>query len=330
MFATALAKPAGAPARPSLRGTPEVTNAAVPQAWVRGIGPADEVEIRALPAEDLGEENVDAPPVAGKRIGPGPVLLTDLPARGSIEPEAGNLLLAKVGEMESDPVPLVWDVAAETPQLDLQGNHLAITGEPGAEAEVFLGDGGFPIQSIAATVLDEHGEGIVELPESFDGFLALYAEGIDFGPAAFARIDPIIDFNYQGGRADDRLPPDGFCIRWTGTLHVPEDGEYTFYLTSDDGSRLYLDNAMVIDNWGHHADVEKTWTGHLTQGTHQIRIDYYEEFGWGAAYFEWSGPGIERTFDVPVTALPMALEDASWLARQTDAAGNQSSFALAE
>jgi hypothetical protein len=86
---------------------------------------------------------------------------------------------------------------------------------------------------------------------------------------------------------------------------------------------------MVIDNWGHHGDVEKTWTGRLAAGQHPIRIDYYEEFGWGAAYFEWSGPGIERTFDIPVSALPVSVEGMTWLARQTDPAGNVSPFAVA-
>ncbi len=329
MFATSLAKPSDAPARPSLRGTAEVTSDAVPTALVRGVGPADVVSVHAVAVADLGGPDAAPPAVAGKRIGPGPVLLTDLPARGAGEADGGNLLIARVGDQESDPAVLVWDVAAEAPALSLDGGVLSVTGEPNAEVEVFLGDGTHPLQVVTSAVLDGEGRGSVELPASLEGFLGAYAVGIDFGPATFARVDREINFNYEGGGADDRLPLDGFCVRWTGALDVPADGEYTFYLTSDDGSRLYLDGAMVIDNWGHHGDVEKTWTGRLAAGQHPIRIDYYEEFGWGAAYFEWSGPGIERTFDIPVSALPVSVEGMTWLARQTDRAGNVSPFAVA-
>ena len=39
-------------------------------------------------------------------------------------------------------------------------------------------------------------------------------------------------------------------LQLTGTLLITQAGEYTFYLTSDDGSRLWLDNEVLIDNGG--------------------------------------------------------------------------------
>lgn len=320
LFASALAKPPGAPARPSLRGTPAVCNDPVPTALVRGVAATDIVTVYAAGG--------DEPQVAGKRIGPGLVLLTALPARGAGPVDGSNLLTATTDGRTSDSLTLVWDTAASPPELTLEGGVLHVAGEPGAQAEVFISDGPYPLQVVASAVLDETGVGKLQLPLSLDGFLGSYAAGIDFGPATFARIDRTINFNYEGGGADDRLPLDGFCIRWTGTLHVPRDGEYTFYLTSDDGSRLYLDNVQVIDNWGHHADVERTYTTYLSAGPHPIRVDYYEEYGWAAVYFEWSGPGIERTTELPVTALPIAPEEAAWAVQQTDPAGNRSAFAV--
>ena len=48
--------------------------------------------------------------------------------------------------------------------------------------------------------------------------------------------------------------PDYFGFVFTGTLIVPEDGEYTFILDSDDGSRLSLDGKMIIDHDGIHGE----------------------------------------------------------------------------
>src|SRR5262245_34772825 len=51
---------------------------------------------------------------------------------------------------------------------------------------------------------------------------------------------------------------DDFYVRWTGVLRVPKDGRYTFYLESDDGSRLFLDGQQVVNNDGQHEMVEKS------------------------------------------------------------------------
>ena len=44
--------------------------------------------------------------------------------------------------------------------------------------------------------------------------------------------------------------PDDFAVRYTGEFDVARAGSHTFHLTSDDGSRLYIDGQLVIDNDG--------------------------------------------------------------------------------
>ena len=46
-----------------------------------------------------------------------------------------------------------------------------------------------------------------------------------------------------------------FAFNFTGFINVPSDGQYTFYTTSDDGSNLYIDNVLVVDNDGLHGAV---------------------------------------------------------------------------
>ena len=42
---------------------------------------------------------------------------------------------------------------------------------------------------------------------------------------------------------------DNFYVNWTGVIRIPKDGNYTFYLESDDGSRLWLGGQLLIDQW---------------------------------------------------------------------------------
>ena len=66
-------------------------------------------------------------------------------------------------------------------------------------------------------------------------------------------------------------------------------GDYTFYLGSDDGSRLWIDGTLCIDNWGDHGYQEKSCTKTYTSsGDHQFRIDYYENGGDARAHFYYS------------------------------------------
>nr|MBF6591418.1 hypothetical protein [Ktedonobacterales bacterium] len=49
------------------------------------------------------------------------------------------------------------------------------------------------------------------------------------------------------------LGPNGFAIRWTGSITVPATDTYTFYATSDDGVRVWVNGQLLIDNWTVHA-----------------------------------------------------------------------------
>ncbi len=85
-------------------------------------------------------------------------------------------------------------------------------------------------------------------------------------------------------------PADNFAARYTGALNVAESGSYTFYLTSDDGSALYIDGQRVIDNDGAHATQERAVTLQLDAGSHDIQILYFERGGDQSLRFEWAGP----------------------------------------
>lgn len=89
--------------------------------------------------------------------------------------------------------------------------------------------------------------------------------------------------------------PDDFGFVFVGKLIVPEDGEYTFRLDSDDGSRLTIDGNVVIEYDGIHGTGQpKRGKISLSAGRHDFRVDYFQgSFGKGLL-LDWSGPSFKR------------------------------------
>ncbi len=71
---------------------------------------------------------------------------------------------------------------------------------------------------------------------------------------------------------------DHYAIVFDGFIEIPEDGIYTFFTYSDDGSRLYVHDQLVVDNDGSHSARRKTGQVPLKKGLHPIRIEYFEDY----------------------------------------------------
>ena len=93
---------------------------------------------------------------------------------------------------------------------------------------------------------------------------------------------------FEGGPADD------FAVKYSGDFAVSRGGEYTFHMTSDDGSRLFIDGEEVLDNDGMHGPIEKTVKVNLDSGIHSIEMLYFEGLTGGRVDLDWSGPGFAR------------------------------------
>jgi hypothetical protein len=79
-----------------------------------------------------------------------------------------------------------------------------------------------------------------------------------------------------------------------GVIRIDIDGEYTFSLSSDDGSRLYLDGAELVNNDGLHGALERTGTIHLLPGKHSLKIHFFQQGGADSIGLKLEGPGIPR------------------------------------
>ncbi|HUT34770.1 MAG TPA: trypsin-like peptidase domain-containing protein [Planctomycetota bacterium] len=93
-----------------------------------------------------------------------------------------------------------------------------------------------------------------------------------------------------------------FAMRYTGSVEAPKDGVYLFSTRSDDGSRLYIGDQLVVDNDGSHAAGEKRGFIALQAGKHPIRVTFFQGPGDVELKVFYEGPGITRR-EVPATAL---------------------------
>lgn len=87
---------------------------------------------------------------------------------------------------------------------------------------------------------------------------------------------------------------DRFALRYSGYLAVPATGQYTFAITSDDGSRIYLDDRLLINHDGLHGMSEKRATVQLAAGSHPFLVTYFDNGGGDGLRVQWQGPGFSK------------------------------------
>ncbi|HEY3322308.1 MAG TPA: autotransporter-associated beta strand repeat-containing protein [Planctomycetota bacterium] len=103
---------------------------------------------------------------------------------------------------------------------------------------------------------------------------------------------PTTAFNFNSGGAFYPGGPTGsFGVEWTGMLTIAGAGNYTFYSNTDDGSRLYVDNILVIDNDGPHGMQTGTSAAiALSAGLHHVRLQMANGGGGYGEIFSYNGP----------------------------------------
>jgi len=145
---------------------------------------------------------------------------------------------------------------------------------------------------------------VLTAPDGSAGLQAQFWTGMTpgSGDPVLTRTDPDVDFNWGSQPPASGLPATGWSARWTGNIDAPSDGTYTFSLSSDDGSRLYIDGKQVIDNWRDQATNTETATVTLTAGEHSVQLDYYQNGGNADVSLGWLTPGQDLISQAAQTA----------------------------
>lgn len=139
-------------------------------------------------------------------------------------------------------------------------------------------------------------------PETKPGLTYQYYEGEWDALPDFDALQPVKTGIVPGLEFSPGQRSDNFAFRYSGAITVPADGVYQFHLASDDGSKLWIDDQLVVDNDRLHSVVERSGAAPLKAGPHRIRVEYFERGGSNVLELAWTGPDGERKA-VPASAL---------------------------
>ena len=90
------------------------------------------------------------------------------------------------------------------------------------------------------------------------------------------------------------VPNANFALKFTGYIDLKTSGQYTFYTVSNDGSQLFINNQLLVNNDGEHGPTEKSCKVMLEQGKHPFKVTYFQSGGSKTLHVYYQGPGIER------------------------------------
>ncbi len=93
-----------------------------------------------------------------------------------------------------------------------------------------------------------------------------------------------------------------YALDFSGTIKIQQAGEHVFYTASDDGSHLWIDGEMIVDNGGMHGVEEQSGTLELSPGSHEIRVFFYQGGGGHDLIVRWQAPGADKE-EVPAKVL---------------------------
>jgi DNA-binding beta-propeller fold protein YncE/fibronectin type 3 domain-containing protein len=148
-----------------------------------------------------------------------------------------------------------------------------------------------------------------------------YYNNMDFTAFVLTRTDSTVNFDWGTGSPDPAIGVDTFSVRWTGQVQPVYSQTYTFYTTSDDGVRLWINGSLIIDNWTDHPPTENSGTITLSAGArYSVQMDFYENGGGAVARLSWSSPSqvkeiIPQSQLFPPAAPPAAPTGLSAIAR---------------
>jgi uncharacterized protein (TIGR03663 family) len=126
------------------------------------------------------------------------------------------------------------------------------------------------------------------------GLRAKYFKKINpVGKPNFIKTEDQFDFHYDN--EDEKKTglniTSPFSIIWEGLIEISRSGQYLFATESDDGSWLFIDDQMVVNNGGTHGIKYESNTIQLDEGFHRIMIKYFDS-AWGAVMkVRWAPPG---------------------------------------
>jgi hypothetical protein len=107
-------------------------------------------------------------------------------------------------------------------------------------------------------------------------------------------VEPVSSGIINNFNIGEKQKENYFGFRYSGFIKVLKDGIYTFYLKSNDGSRLYIDGEELVENDANHSAVEEPGSIALKAGYHKIEVKYMQCGGGKELMVSWDGQGMKK------------------------------------
>ncbi len=124
-----------------------------------------------------------------------------------------------------------------------------------------------------------------------------YVENIDKLPD-FSKLRPVkkghvTEFSHKN-LIGDSTKEDQIAVVFESLINIAESGRYKFFTNSDDGSKLYVNGDLIVDNDGDHGVRERSGSIQLNQGQHKIRVEYFNGGGGYHLDVKYQGSNIPK------------------------------------
>ncbi len=114
------------------------------------------------------------------------------------------------------------------------------------------------------------------------GIVGHYYRGINFDKKVVERTDNTIDIVTNGRiPVAPNLSGEFFSVRWQGFLSFQETGKYYLCSQSDDGARVFFNNAALVEDWTNHPAKKACAAIRVRSEWYPIKVEYYNRGSFG-------------------------------------------------
>ncbi|AHM62948.1 hypothetical protein D770_23515 [Flammeovirgaceae bacterium 311] len=110
----------------------------------------------------------------------------------------------------------------------------------------------------------------------------------------FSRLTPVKTGIISNFSISPKTQSNYFGFVFEGQIQISTSGTYTFYSYSDDGSKLFINGSLVVNNDGTHGAQEKSGSVYLAAGKHNIKVTYFDYINGETLAVKWAGPGFSK------------------------------------
>src|SRR6476646_5634690 len=115
------------------------------------------------------------------------------------------------------------------------------------------------------------------------------------GAPTLQQSEDAINHDWGNGSPGPGIESDAFSARWTRYIDAPTSRTYRLGITCDDGMRIYIDNALVLDEWHDQPASTMGMDKYLNAGHHVIVVEYFENAYDAVAKF-WMSADMPSSF----------------------------------